>query len=692
MKKVIIAEKPSLATTIVKAIGGKFDRKDGYFENEKYIVTFAFGHLFQLYSIDDYFNREKSKWDLNELPFIPNEYQFKLIDDAGVKKQFKIVKNLVNREDVNTIINCGDADREGEVIVRLIIDQALEGKKEIKRLWLPEQTDETIKNALNNLQDANNYNLLYDEGFVRTCVDWIYGINLTRLLTCKTSTMLPVGRVLIPIVEVIYKRDFDIKNFKTKEYYQAEVSIVKGNDTLKFSIDDLKFDMKEDCVRAIDKIKNEKIIVKNIEIKDIKKQPKKLFSLDKLQNKLSKEFKMSANESLKIIQSLYEKGLVTYPRTNTEYLAEAEKDKVQKIINVIDENNILEMKNNKSIFDTSKVESHSAITPTIKVPTDLKGKELDVYNIIKNRFISNFLVEDTILEETKIFFQLGNFDFTLKGNTIKSLGYLAYENDLKEKTIPIFSIGEEFKPNIELVEKFTQPPKHITLTELNNYLKNPFRKECMSEDEEYKQMLDGVEIGTVATRAAIIEKAIKLKYIREEKGTFYIDTLGVNLISTLNKLQIDLYKNKTVELSKTLKQVYRNELSLEKALEIFGNDLDKVTKKAKQIEVDKIESEKNKKEVIGKCPKCGKNVYESEKLFYCEDFKNCTFKIFKNNKFFNDKGKKITKTIVKSLLLKGNVNVKGFKKKDGSSTYDATVVMSLNGDYVNFKLEFNNKK
>lgn len=692
MKKVIIAEKPSLATTIVKAIGGKFDRKDGYFENEKYIVTFAFGHLFQLYSIDDYFNREKSKWDLNELPFIPNEYQFKLIDDAGVKKQFKIVKNLVNREDVNTIINCGDADREGEVIVRLIIDQALEGKKEIKRLWLPEQTDETIKNALNNLQDANNYNLLYDEGFVRTCVDWIYGINLTRLLTCKTSTMLPVGRVLIPIVEVIYKRDFDIKNFKTKEYYQAEVNIVKGNDTLKFSIDDLKFDMKEDCVRAIDKIKNEKIIVKNIEIKDIKKQPKKLFSLDKLQNKLSKEFKMSANESLKIIQSLYEKGLVTYPRTNTEYLAEAEKDKVQKIINVIDENNILEMKNNKSIFDTSKVESHSAITPTIKVPTDLKGKELDVYNIIKNRFISNFLVEDTILEETKIFFQLGNFDFTLKGNTIKSLGYLAYENDLKEKTIPIFSIGEEFKPNIELVEKFTQPPKHITLTELNNYLKNPFRKECMSEDEEYKQMLDGVEIGTVATRATIIEKAIKLKYIREEKGTFYIDTLGVNLISTLNKLQIDLYKNKTVELSKTLKQVYRNELSLEKALEIFGNDLDKVTKKAKQIEVDKIESEKNKKEVIGKCPKCGKNVYESEKLFYCEDFKNCTFKIFKNNKFFNDKGKKITKTIVKSLLLKGNVNVKGFKKKDGSSTYDATVVMSLNGDYVNFKLEFNNKK
>ncbi len=695
MKKIIIAEKPSLATTIVKAIGGNFERKDGYFENGKYIVTFAFGHLFQLCSIDDYFNREKSKWDLNELPFIPNEYKFKLIDDVGVKKQFKTIKTLINREDVSTIINCGDADREGEVIVRLIIDRALESKKDIKRLWLPEQTEETIRTSLNNLKDGSDYNLLYNEGFVRTCVDWIYGINLTRLVTCKTSKMLPVGRVLIPIVEVIYNRDFDINNFKSKKYYQAEANIIKDNKTLKFSIDELKFDTKEDCTKVIEQIKNEKIIVKDIEIKDIKRKPKKLFSLDKLQNKLSKEFKMSANESLKIIQSLYEKGLVTYPRTNTEYLAEAEKDKVQKIINTIDKNNILEMKNKKSIFDTSKVESHSAIIPTIKIPTNLNEKELDVYNIIKNRFISNFLIEDTVIEETKVFFQLGSFNFTLKGNTIKSLGYLKFENDMQEKYIPKFNINEELENNIIVVDKETQPPKHITLEELNNYLKNPFKKEKMSEDEEYKLMLSGVEIGTVATRSTIIEKATKLKYIREEKGTFYIDKLGVDLINTLNKLQIDLYKNKTVELSKALKQVYRNELSLKKALEIFSNNLTATTEKAKQIEVNKIASEEKEKEVIGKCPKCCKNVYESEKSFYCDGFKDtpkCTFSIYKNNKFFNDKGKKVTKTIVKSLLSKGKVCVKGFKKKDGSSTYDGTVIMNLNGDYTNFKLEFNNKK
>ena len=696
MKKIIIAEKPSLAMTIVKAIRGKFDKKDGYFENENYIVTFGFGHLFQLYTIDDYFSRKKTKWNLEEIPFIPSRYKFKLIDDKGVKKQFEIIKMLIQRDDISDIINCGDADREGEVIGRLIIQNALEGKiKPIKRLWLPEQTDETIRQSLKNLKEEKEYDLLYDEGIVRTCVDWIYGINLTRLLTCKTYKTLPVGRVLIPIVEVIYNRDFEINNFKPKKYYQGEVSFEKDNNTIKFSIDDLKFDTKEKCIIATDQLKNEKIIVKDIQIKEVKKQPKKLFSLDKLQNKLSKELKLSANDSLKIIQSLYEKGLVTYPRTNTEYLAETEKDKVQKVIDVIDKDNILEMKNKKSIFDTSKVESHSAITPTTKIPTGLTGKELDVYNIIKNRFIANFLKEETIIDETKVIFSIGEYELNLKGLVVKQQGYLKFENDLNEKSIPKFEVEEEFNPNILVSDKSTKPPRHITLEELNNYLKNPFKKSDMTEDEEYNLMLSGVEIGTVATRGSIIEKAIKLGYIREEKGTFYIEKLGIDLINTLNKMNIDLYKDKTVELQKILKQVYRNEISKEKALEFFALDLSNMINNAKQIEVNKIETSKVEKEVIGKCIKCGKNVYESEKSFYCEGFKDdpkCTFKLWKNNKFFSDKGKKITKTMAKSLSSKGKVNVKGLKKKDGTGSYDATVIMNLNGDYINFKLEFNNKK
>lgn len=692
MKKVIVAEKPSLAMTIVKAIKGNFNREDGYFENENYIVTYGFGHLFQLYSVDDYFNREKTQWNLQELPFIPSQFKFKLINDSGVKKQFETIKGLVNRADVDCIINCGDADREGEVIGRLIILNALEKQiKPIKRLWLQEQTEETIRTELKNLKDSNEYDLLYDEGFIRTCVDWIYGINLTRLLTCKTSKLLPVGRVLIPIVEVIHNRDYEISNFKPKKYYQGEVNLSKNNTNISFSISDLKFDTEEECIKAIDDLKNEKVIVKDIHIKEVKKKPKKLFSLDKLQNKLSKEFKLSANDSLNIIQSLYEKGYVTYPRTNTEYLADEEKEKVQKIIDSIDTENILEMKNSKSIFDTSKIESHSAITPTTKEPLDLKGKELDVYNIIKNRFISNFLKEETILQETNIIFKLGKYEFNLKGSVIKSLGYLKYENDSKEKTIPNFDMGEVLDCNISVLQKTTQPPKHITLEDLNNYLKNPFRKSDMSEDEEYNLILKGTEIGTVATRGGIIDKAKKLGYIKEDKGTFYIDDLGIDLINTLNKLNIDLFKNKTVELSQILKKVYRNEISKDNALELFSVDLSNTINNAKEVEVDKIVTKPVEKEIIGKCPKCGKNIYESEKSFYCEGFKNepkCNFAFRKNNKFFNDKGKKITKTIAKYLLSKGKANVKGLKKKDGSSSYDATVVINLNGDYVNFKLEF----
>lgn len=690
MKKVIIAEKPKIAMAIVGALGN-FQKHDGYFENDNYIVTFAFGHLFTLYSIDDYLNRDKSSWKLSDLPFVPEQYKFKLKDDKGVQKQFNIIKNLVNRNDVDTIINCGDADREGEVIINLIITNALESKKNIKRLWLPEQTSETIRANLRNLKDISHYTNLMEEGLLRTYVDWLYGINLTQLVSCKKGDLFSVGRVIIPIVELIYTRDKNISDFKPKKYSQIELVFNKDNTNIKLTTDDLKFEKIEDAKSIKESMIKDIIKVRNIENKDVKRKPKNLFSLDKLQNKIGKEFKLSANNSLNVIQGLYEKGYVTYPRTNTEYLAEEEKEKTSKIINAFNIDGKLELKETKKIFDSSKVESHSAITPTTKIPKDLKGIELEVYNIIKNRFLSNFLIEDCIVSETIVTFEFNQYEFKLKGTSIKQLGFLAYENDLKEKTIPNFSIGEEIRPNIELLEKFTQPPKHITLDELNNYLKNPFKKDCMSEDEEYKQMLDGVEIGTVATRGAIIERAKKLKYITEKNNTFYIDEKGNQLMTALSELNIDMFKDKTVELSKILKKVYKQELSKEEAMNIYSKDLSNTVESAKMINVQKVEVKKVEKEILGKCPKCGKNVYESEKLFYCDDFKNCTFRIFKNNKFFEDKGKKVTKSMVKSLLSTKSAKVKGFKKKDGSGKYDATVNMSLNGDYVNFNLSFDKK-
>lgn len=688
MKKVIIAEKPSLAKSIVSAIGGNFDVRNGYYENGDYVVSYAFGHLFTLYSIADYLGEEKTKWELSYLPFTPSEFKFKLKDDDGVKKQFKVIKELVNRDDVDTIINCGDADREGEVIINLIIKNALKSKKSIKRLWLPEQTKETIREGLNNLKDSSNYENLLNEGLLRTYVDWLYGINLTQLVTLKKGDLFSVGRVVIPIVEVIYSRDKEIENFVPKKYYQPDVEIEKDGKTIKLSISE-KFDGKAECEKEVANLKDEKLIVEKIEVKEVRKYPKKLFSLDKLQNALSKKYKLNANESLSIVQKLYEKGYVTYPRTNTEYLSEEEKDKIRKLVSLYtDDECKLEFKDSKSIFDSSKIESHSAITPTSVKPTDLRDIDLNVYDVIKNRFLANFTSEECKIEETKVIFRLGEYRLSMKGSVVKQLGYLKYENDLNEKLLPKFELNEEVEFEILASEKLTQPPKHISLEELNNYLKNPFKNDEMTEDEEYKLLLSGVEIGTVATRGAIIEKAVNLGYLLEKKGTYYIAPKGIELIETLNKLGIDMYKDKTVELSKKLKQVYKGETNKENALKYYEKDLSLTVNKAKEIEVTKSQTKKDEREVIGKCPKCGKNVYESAKNFYCEGFKDnpkCDFSLFKNNKFFEVRGKKLNKTIVKALLKDGQAKVT-FKKKAGG-TYNAIVKMEVD-DRVNFSLEF----
>lgn len=694
MKKVIIAEKPSLAKTICDAIGG-FNRYDGYFENERYIVTFAFGHLFTLYQIEDYLEVEKIQWSTERLPFIPQKFMFKLKNDDGCKEQFKIIEKLVNRDDVDTIVNCGDADREGEVIVNIIINHALKSPKKIERLWLPDQTEETIRDGLLSMKSGNSYQRLYEEGLLRTYVDWLYGINLTQLVTVKKGDLFSVGRVLIPIVEVIYKRDMEIKNFVPKKYYQPDITIVKNGREIKFSIPE-KFDNREDAEKLSKYLRENKLIVKDISVKEIKKRPKKLFSLDKLQNKLSKDMKLSAQEALSIVQKLYEMGLVSYPRTNTEYLAEEEKDKVRKLIEIHSSSDcILEFKDSKGIFDSSKIESHSAITPTTKMGDNLSGISEKVYEVIKNRFIANFLKEDCIVEETNVTFEIDKHLLNLKGTVIKQEGYLRYENDLKNKPIPSFNIDETIDFNIETVEKLTQPQKHINLEELNNYLKNPFRKEETSDDEEYKMILSGVEIGTVATRGPIIEKAEKLGYIVEKKGTFYIGDKGCELMKTLDELKIDMFRKKTVELSVKLKEVYKGETKLSNALLFYEDDLKKTIYDAKNISVKKIVKE-DSREIMGVCPKCGRNIYESSKSFYCDGFRDnpkCNFSLFKDNKFFEIRGSKINKTIAKNLLKNRKAKVK-FTKKSGG-TYTAIVHMDVSGQWPTFNIEFeggNNSK
>ena len=682
--KVIIAEKPSLAMNIVKSIGS-MNRANGYFQNRDYIVTFAYGHLLRLYDVDDYFKRGKTKWKLDELPFVPENFKFKIRDDKGVKKQYEIIKDLIKRDNVTEIVNCGDADREGEVIVNNIINRIFREEKinkPIKRLWLPEQTTQTIRNELRGLKDDREYRNLYNEGLARTYLDWTYGINLTRYLSIKSESFLPVGRVLIPIVKFIYDRDKAIENFKPETYFEIGAIIKKDNLKIKAKLKDRRFsaDEREKAESLLNSLKDKKAVVFKVEKKKVKKHPPKLFSLDTLQNKMFKEFKISLDDTLKHLQKLYEGGFTTYPRTNTEYLAENEKERIKSVIEVVKEkfNVDIDFKDKKKIFDSSKVESHSAITLTIKIPDveKLSEDEKNVYTAIKNRFISNFLNEETIIEETSVIIKIDDEIIELKGNVIKQEGFLKYENMKKENELPDFVEGEELNTKLLVDEKQTQKPNRVTESELNNFLKNPFKKkeiedlENVNDDDEYKMILEGCEIGTVATRSGIIKNAKKYEYIKEVKGHLECENKGVKLIEVLEKLNINLDKGKTVEFGKQLKKIYRNEIEISKVVDKVKDELNNIVEGGNKIQIDRIESKGHGS--LGICPVCGQGKVIVGKTGYgCSRWKEgCKF--FISNKIA---GKSITESTVKKLLKDKKTNVmKGFKSKEGKEFHAILVL------------------
>ncbi|MBR2021513.1 MAG: DNA topoisomerase III, partial [Clostridia bacterium] len=416
--KLIIAEKPSLGRNIAEAIG-QMNKRQGYLENDEYIVTWAFGHLFSLEDIEHYNPNPDAtnRWTLANLPCFPKKFDFALRKadnkepDEGVKRQFELISALCNRPDVDTIVNAGDADREGEIIVRLCIENALKSEKNLKRLWLPDQTAETIRQALSDMQDEAQYDNLANEGLARTYIDWLYGVNLTRYATIRTGLLLRVGRVIVPIVKAIYDRDKQIENFVPEIYYglrsvaETNGEEIELNSKLRFSKDELA-KAKAMC----DKYNAETATVTGVKRKKDTIAPGKLYSLSKLQNVLSKKYKMNMTESLEIVQKLYEMGYLTYPRTNSEYLATAEKDKISKIVaNFAKMGYNLKFRDDKTVFDDSKIESHSALTPTYKVPPkdSLTEKQMQVYSTVVHRFCAVFCAEPCLAEKTEIKINLG---------------------------------------------------------------------------------------------------------------------------------------------------------------------------------------------------------------------------------------------------------------------------------------------
>lgn len=679
--KLIICEKPSLAKNVAGALNVR-DWKDGYVESNKYIVTWAFGHLLGLKEIKEYEGFENIRWNDITSPFVPDTFEYKVKNDSGVKNQLKIIRELLKNKNIESVVNCGDADREGQLIIDNIIEYC-RYKGKVERLWLPEQTQETIREQINQMKDNKEYEKLNLEGKARTYMDWLLGINLTVHLSNKSGEKLRVGRVIIPILKYIYDREMEIRNFVPEKYYGIE-----NEKNIKL-ISKLKLD-KEKAQEKIEELNLHKAKVVSITEKEIKKQAAKLFSFSTLQSFLSEKYQIPFAVSSIVIQKLYEDGYLTYPRTNTEYLANNEKEKIAKVIDKI-RNDYgyldIRIRDSKRIFNDMKIESHSAVTPTVKLPNifELEDIEQKIYKTVLDRFLSNFINEECIVLEKEMLIKVGEEKFNINGKTVKQLGYLKYEKEEFTDKVPDLNVDDEFDIDFKVVEKTTTKPPRISESNLSQYLKNPLRKlnNIETDDEEYKQILEGIEIGTEATRTGIIETAKKMGYISQEKNSYKLEPLGEKVIEILNKLQINLYAEKSIEFSKILKQVYTGVKTIDEVIEITIEELKNIF--SKDIEIEKITKDK---EVIGICPLCSGNIYQGRTKtgkvnYYCEKYKEgCKFTLWENVKYYKEEIK-ITKDKAKALLKK-NGKAK-FKINNKEETLKIEIKNHQGNTYINLK-------
>ena len=698
--QLIIAEKPSLARNIAAAIGAG-QKRNGYLEGNGFLVTWAFGHLFSLCDIEAYQPdaqpKSRVRWTMDRLPCFPQEFRFELRHgkqgDDGVDRQFAVIRSLCNREDVDVIINAGDADREGEIIVRLCVQNALSTPKTQKRLWLPDQTAETIRRALEEMNDASAYDNLAAEGFARTYIDWLYGVNLTRYATLRAGTLLRVGRVIVPIVKAIYDRDLAIRNFVPGKYF-ALVSKEKTKGEIVELTSKHKFDREREreALETCRRYNETGAVVTGVKNKKDKLFPGKLYSLSKLQNVLGKKYKMSMQESLDIVQSLYERGYLTYPRTNSEYLATAEKDKIRQILAGCAKLGYpVRFKDSKSIFDDSKIESHSALTPTYKIPdkAQLSEREMQVYSTVFRRFVAVFCAEDCVVSRTEITIAVGDLEtFVLKGMTVLERGWTRYDDfSQKDKLLPNLEKGDAVNIDFRPVEKETTPPRHYTIETLNNYLKNPFKEdkqaakeaadaeegaESVDDTEDYRAIFEGLELGTEATRTGIIDNARKSGYIELKKDVYTILPGGEFLIESLVQMQISMDKYKTSTLGQALKKVYRGEMSVKDSVRIAEREIAEVFDKRTSMEVNAAYDIGFVGDVVGKCPLCGRDVTRAKSFYGCSGYREgCRFSV--NTSIC---GRIIPISVLRQLLEKGETEVlEGFVSKRTGKTFAASLIL-----------------
>ena len=676
--KVCIAEKPSVAREIASVLGANI-KHNGYFEGNGYLVTYTFGHLCTLFEPNDYKSYWKS-WDLNNLPMLPEKFKTKVVSNDGIKKQFNIVKSLFNRASV--IINCGDAGQEGELIQRWVINQA-GYKGPIKRLWISSLTTEAIKEGFNNLKPSKNYDNLYYAGFSRAIGDWLLGMNATRLYTVKHGgykQVLSVGRVQTPTLAMVVSRFKEIENFKPQPYWELQTVY---RETL-FNCEEGRFLIKSEGEVFASKVQKSDFEIIAINKKSGKEYAPKLFDLTGLQVYCNTKFGFSADETLKIVQKLYEQKVVTYPRVDTTFLPNDVYPKVAGILKKLTNYSSLtipllnkKIKKSTKVFNNKKVTDHHAIIPT-GIQNNLQYNQQKVYDIITKRFIAVFY-DDCIVANTNIIGKAETVTFKTTGKEIIDKGWrVVFENSNtvsknEPGILPSFIKGEKGKHSPSFLEKETKPPKQFTEATLLRAMETAGKQ---VDDDEVREIMKENGIGRPSTRANIIETLFRRKYIIRNKKQVLPTPTGIQLIDTIQNTLL-----KSAEMTglweKQLKEI-------EKGTYSAGTFISNMKKMVDQL-VYEVRSEntranisssktplklKPKKKITKnsttnisqiKCPKCKKgNLLKGSNAFGCNLYKNgCDFTV--PFKFYN---KLISEKQIIRLLTKGaTVNLKGFKYK-----------------------------
>ena len=708
--KVCIAEKPSVAREIANILGAK-TKRDGFYEGNGYAVTYTFGHLCTLLEPKDYKPHWKS-WDLNNLPMLPERFDTKVTGDSGIKKQFNIVKSLFEKADV--VINCGDAGTEGELIQRWVINQC-NYKGEVQRLWISSLTEEAIKEGFNNLESSKKYDNLYYAGYSRAIGDWLLGLNATRLYTVKFGgykQVLSVGRVQTPTLAMLVNRFVEIQNFKPQPYWELQTIY---RNTL-FNYEDGRFLKKEDGQILADKVAQSDFEIVSVTKKKGKEYAPKLFDLTGLQVYCNNKFGFSADETLKIVQKLYEMKVVTYPRVDTTFLPNDVYPKVHGILSKLINYSQLtqpllgqKIKKTKRVFDDKKVTDHHAIIPT-GMQANLQYNQQQVYDIITKRFIAVFY-PDSDVSNTSVIGKATEVPFKTSGKEIINKGWrIVFETEeskIKKEinalaTLPSFVKGERGKHEPSFLEKETKPPRNFTEASLLRAMETAGKQ---VDDDEMRELMKENGIGRPSTRASIIETLFRRKYIERKKKLVLPTQTGIDLINIIDN---ELLKSAelTGRWEKRLKEIERGEFNagtfiknMKKMVDelvyevrsnsskkrissnVIANEVKQSTNNKKITSSSRPRNDKKlKKQVAGKtCPKCktGK-LLKGSSAFGCSEYKNnCDLKIP-----FEIYGKKVSENQTIRLIDKScTTNLKGFildnKKVEGLIRFDENFGLKL---------------